>query len=46
MTDQSRSTPDAPRRPWTQPKLRRLGTVRDIAQRDAPFNQAFQDKRS
>lgn len=37
----------ADRRPeWQAPRLRRIGTIRDIAQRESPFSQANLDKRS
>lgn len=31
---------------WTKPELTRLGTIRDIAQRAAPVDQAFANKKS
>ena len=34
------------RREWRKPKLERVGTIRDIAVRNFPFNQAANGKKS
>ena len=40
-------TPDKRTKPaWTKPRLNRVGTIRDIAVRNFPFNQAASSKKS
>lgn len=44
MTDQSKVAADKPQ--WDKPELKRLGTIRNIAQGPLPVDQANNNKRS
>lgn len=46
MSHEPKDRPADIRPSWQAPRLRRIGTIRDIAQRESPLSQANQDKRS